>query len=1027
MILSSKVASLSVILCTFFFISLDASTVSSAGRREWEIAKDTQKTVETVESKICALEIETPQDFFATFTAIDAVQNKVCTVDSKVNVVDSLIDQLNLNIQTISSKVDIVDQETSDLCDTINVVRVDDFGGTWTALNELDQTMCAKFDNAFDDLATIESKIDQLTIDNQAQFIATFTKLEILANDVFDTMTKVQNFADQLESDLGELDSLIDIIKNDFSTIDSKIDVLDLTIEQNFAGTFTAIESLFMKLCDVDNKIDQLDDNIETANINTLTTLKAVENKVCVVDSKVDVLNNLLELIKEKTSMIDEPIVFDCSLVDVLTMELITVNSKVDIITNKISTINSSLDIINITSETVVSKLCATDSALDQIGDIESTIDVLNIQFITIESKVDIVNAITCTIESKLCVVDTQVNLIDSNLTTAQSRLEIIDSNTQTIDSLLDVIDMTTFSAESKLCVIIQKTDTVDSSVDVVCNRLLTIDSKIDVIDSTTDAVLSAIQIIETNVDVSNSKVEIMLEDIYTTESKLCTIDVTLNTIDSSIDIINTNINSANSGVTESFESFDMTWTMLPFFQDKLCTVESRADVVSSLVDFLQMDIELGTTFTAIEDVLNKACDVEIVAQSQLDQACFFQKAFAGTFTVQDEILEKLCDSNSKLDEISLSTTLLDPIQSCLGTSIRQSDVGTTGFTISAEGRYYLAENILFAPGATADAITISADRVYLDLNGKTLQQVNTQVDVQGVFLSGVRNNITIAGGVMRGFTAAGIINSVSNGVTNILIENMIMENMGLPDPMQSQTNADSILLFDSNNIIIRNVSSLNPGNTGIDFARCANALVHDCIFCEGRSGLQINNRRVFVRNCVFNSCSESAVEINLAGAGTSVFNVKIVDSTFTNNGIDGIAVGTANTINIQDIFIGNCVIEGNGRYGISTLSNNVSSGRMMVVNNVISNNGNHGVFLDGLGTRNNIVLFNSLIENGGDNINENTSNPNTILGNFAYHSGGDSRNYDVSVSTVNKVILSQSGAFPTTIPTYWHNISMTP
>ena len=308
MILSDRVVHLSSLLCLFHYVIVDASVVSSAGRRVWEIADDTQETAETVESKVCELAATVVQEFPATFTAIDAVQNKVCTVDSKIDVIDSLIDQLNFDVQTIASKIDVIDQETSVVCDTIKVIRVDDFGGTWTALDELDQTLCEKFDSVFNDLATIESKVDQLTADNLVQFTATFTKLLVLSTDVFDTMTKVQNLADQLEIDLGDLDSLIDIIKNDFSTIESKIDILDLTIEQNFAGTFTAIEAIFAKLCDVDNKVDQLDNTLETACVDTFTSLKAVENKVCSVDSKVDVLSGLLELIKDKASIIDEPL-----------------------------------------------------------------------------------------------------------------------------------------------------------------------------------------------------------------------------------------------------------------------------------------------------------------------------------------------------------------------------------------------------------------------------------------------------------------------------------------------------------------------------------------------------------------------------------------------------------------------------------------------------------------------------------------------------------------------------------------------
>ena len=318
--------------CTvFFFAYINADTVGQQPRRAWDIALDTFNTAETVESKVCAFEVSILQDCPATFTAIQAVTDKACTVESAINVIDSSIDQELLTVQTVLSRVELIDQTVVNLSNSIKSIRVDDFGGTWTALDGLEQNLCDKFESSFDDLATIESKIDQLTADNLVQFTATFTKLEVLATDVFDTMTTVQNFADQLDSDLAGIDSLIDIVKMQLTSIDSKIELLDINISQDFSGTFTAIDGVLEKLCEVDNKVDQLDITLSTACVDTFTSLKAIENKTCTVESKIDILSVLLEQIKEKISIIDEP-EFDCSLVDVLTMDLLTVGSKIDII-----------------------------------------------------------------------------------------------------------------------------------------------------------------------------------------------------------------------------------------------------------------------------------------------------------------------------------------------------------------------------------------------------------------------------------------------------------------------------------------------------------------------------------------------------------------------------------------------------------------------------------------------------------------------------------------------------------------------
>ncbi len=129
---------------------------------------------------------------------------------------------------------------------------------------------------------------------------------------------------------------------------------------------------------------------------------------------------------------------------------------------------------------------------------------------------------------------------------------------------------------------------------------------------------------------------------------------------------------------------------------------------------------------------------------------------------------------------------------------------------------------------------------------------------------------------------------------------------------------------------------------------------------------------------------------------------------------------------------IKNCQIIGNGTDGVHIQGFTANIDHVVIMNNVISNNGRFGIFFDG-DSINNIILFNSLVQNATANIREDSGSgtgPNTILGNFAYHSDGDSSNYSIlgaSMSGVNKVVTNQSGGFPTTIPSYWHNISMTP
>jgi len=304
MILSSRSIFLLAFLYSFSFIPLRAVLVRDS-ERQWEIAASTLDTAETVESKVCEIEFVVEDlliDFSGTFTALDALHDKICTVDSKVDIVSSWVEQISTEIDSFGSKIELVQYETISMCDIINVVHIDDFGGTWTALDELNDTMCDKLGSIIDRLTIIESKVDQLIEDNTAQFIATFTKLQILSLDVLNTMTKVEAFADQLEIDLMGIESIIDNSNDQLITIESKIDLLEIDIEINFAGTFTAIEGLFAKLCDFESSIDAFDITMGTVCIDTFTALLALEAKVCTVESKVDIINDLLDVTKMKAT-----------------------------------------------------------------------------------------------------------------------------------------------------------------------------------------------------------------------------------------------------------------------------------------------------------------------------------------------------------------------------------------------------------------------------------------------------------------------------------------------------------------------------------------------------------------------------------------------------------------------------------------------------------------------------------------------------------------------------------------------------
>ncbi len=83
-------------------------------------------------------------------------------------------------------------------------------------------------------------------------------------------------------------------------------------------------------------------------------------------------------------------------------------------------------------------------------------------------------------------------------------------------------------------------------------------------------------------------------------------------------------------------------------------------------------------------------------------------------------------------------------------------------YRITAPGSYYLCGNITGA--AAKHAIEIESDNVTLDLNGFTIQGMVGAVD--GINVNGLRRNVFISGGTVRGFPGSGIYaKDVSGGI----------------------------------------------------------------------------------------------------------------------------------------------------------------------------------------------------------------------------------------------------------------------
>lgn len=116
-----------------------------------------------------------------------------------------------------------------------------------------------------------------------------------------------------------------------------------------------------------------------------------------------------------------------------------------------------------------------------------------------------------------------------------------------------------------------------------------------------------------------------------------------------------------------------------------------------------------------------------------------------------------------------------------------RTPISSAPFTISASGSYYLTGNLSVTIG---DAITINADQVTLDLNGFAISSTASPASGTAVLLSGIRKNITVKNGHIRGtttfatgvFTTGGFLDGVGGSTqvsANLRVSDLNILGMG--------------------------------------------------------------------------------------------------------------------------------------------------------------------------------------------------------------------------------------------------------
>ena len=209
------------------------------------------------------------------------------------------------------------------------------------------------------------------------------------------------------------------------------------------------------------------------------------------------------------------------------------------------------------------------------------------------------------------------------------------------------------------------------------------------------------------------------------------------------------------------------------------------------------------------------------------------------------------------IDTLTISTALnlCDRV-----TLITPKEIGTTGFVISAPGQYCLTNDIIWAPTQSpSSTITINANNVTLNLNGKTINQVNT-LSSQAIVIMPGRSNIIVRNGtlnrmMLNGITLAG---TAATPIRNVTLEDLHIKFTGAVITPPSVTSG--IAITSSNDTIIKNsvvaYSHATDRTTGLVFTQVNNILVKDCVVTGLTSaGICLGYQPNFTNDCTFSGC----------------------------------------------------------------------------------------------------------------------------------------------------------------------------
>ncbi len=394
------------------------------------------------------------------------------------------------------------------------------------------------------------------------------------------------------------------------------------------------------------------------------------------------------------------------------------------------------------------------------------------------------------------------------------------------------------------------------------------------IVENDLNGVFTALAALTVTVTVDFTDVFTTLDDINNTLTTCCAI--VENDLNGVFTVLNTDFNGvftalADLSVTVTVDFTDV-FTTLDEINNTLTTccaiVENDLNGVFTALNDISTSftVDITNIFTTLEDINNTLTTCCAIVENDLNGVfTVLNTDFNGTFTMLTDIFNTL-------------TTGCASITPCNPVFITQADVGTTGYTITQSGVYFLKENIVFSPATISDAITIEADDVQLNLQCFILSQGNAQPSVTGIVVVPGVNSTTIENGTISGFTNNGI--SVDLSVSDFTLLNTVIRRNG------SGLFLDGVVGSPVSNFIVRNVE-FNSNLIGLVMTNANNGIIQGSILSRNKTGIMMTDcSGNVISQCDINQTvqtdQESAYGIIAQGGSNNRFERCIIDGTST-------------------------------------------------------------------------------------------------------------------------------------------------